>query len=154
MAEQHWAKIIETVRSFYTLCALIVLVLGVAFSTTITGKSRLELFISLLVACLAIVAAALYYWVMVDRNELTFRVRISKSTKGGPLPLNDLKVALFKNGKQIKERLTDDNGEVAFTVRLMRSDELYVEVNHANGFPRKSPLYSEGQCQFVKAITL
>lgn len=151
--QRFWARIIDSVRSFYTLCALIVLVIGSAFAATILRASSFESFIALLVTCLVILAAGLYYFVTVDRSELTFRLRVSKSTTEGPLPMNELKVALFKNGKRIKERLTDDSGEVAFTVRLTRADELYVEISHPNG-ARKSPLYAEGQCQFVKSIML
>lgn len=152
--EKNWASILEAVRSFHALCALVVLVLGSAFVSAIVKGCGNQLLIPLLIAFLAIVAASLYYFVTVDRGDLTFRIKISQSSQGALLPVGGLKVALFKNGKQLRDSDTDENGEVSFTERLARSDELYVIVGYGNTLPRKAQLYSEGQFQVVKAITI
>jgi hypothetical protein len=149
-----WAKIIGAVGSFYSLCALIVLAIGSAFAATAFHTLNIMPFIALLLSCLLIAGLGLYYFVAVEQSELVFRVRISKASAGSLSPVDGVEVALFKNGKKIKERTTNEQGEVAFRVALTRTDEIYVTIPDCNGITKKAALYSDGQCQIVKAVTL
>lgn len=150
--QSSWNRIITAVKSFHTFCALELLVILSAFGLTVAGKASANLFYVLLCFALLMAGLNLYFALQSDSSQLTFRVRVNKSSGGSPLPLDGIEVSLFKNGKLTRSRITDEQGEVAFTENIKRKDELYVKVTETSGIAKKAALYSEGQFQIIKTI--
>jgi len=152
--QSQWQKIIAAVKSFYGLCALELLVVLSAFGVTAAGKASPTTFYSLLVFAVFVACLAFYFDTASAKSELTFRIRVNRFTDGAQLPLDGVQVQLFKNGKVMRTRITDEQGEVDFSEAVSRSDELYVKVTDGTGTDKKAALYSDGQCRFVKTILI
>src|SRR5216684_8113251 len=95
--QKTWPQIIKEVTSFYSVCALVLLVVGAAFAAMASGKiDRLDFF-GLLGFLVSLLFCCLYY--SLYESKLTFRVRISKSVGDTLQPWEGLKVNLVKNGR-------------------------------------------------------
>ena len=146
-------KIIIAVKDIVGLSALALLAAGVAFPAALLkapAEKQFPAFLAMVILVLIVVFSNMIYAYVVQKLELTFRVRVEKPEG----PMVDVQVDLYKNGKLLRSSSTDDFGMLAFTVKLERNDELYVMVVD-NGKPsNKAALYSSGQCQMTKTIRL
>lgn len=148
-------KIINAVTSIMGLSALGLLASVVAFPAALVQIPQDKVFLTFLVMValvLTVLVVNMVYAYVLQRLELTFRVRVESLAEEGPLA--GIQVELYKNGNLVQSSPTDDFGLLAFTVKLERKDELYVVVNQAGQQPNKAALYSAGQCQMTKTIRL
>jgi hypothetical protein len=149
-----YSKVIATVKSFHGVSALVVLVIGTAFSIHEVRSPSTPTFYALLLSVLIIAALDLTYVLMSGSSDVTFRVRTIRAESGATVPLAGLDITLYKNGKKVRSRLTSEEGEAAFRESVGGSDELYVQVTDSQGAVLKAALYSEGQLQVVRSIRI
>lgn len=151
-----WAKIIVVVTSIMGLSALALLAAGAAFTAVLVQTppdTQFPTFIVLAVLVLTLVLANMIYAYLIQKLELTFRVRVAHFENGMESPSENVQVGLYRNGKLDQTSSTDEMGMLVFTVKLERKDELYVVVVDATGKEsNKGVLFSGGQCQMIKTI--
>ena len=151
-----WAKIIIVVTSIMGLSALALLAAGAAFTAVLVQTPQDKQFPTFIVMAglvLALVLANMIYAYLIQKLELTFRVRVAHLENGMESPWENMQVDLYKNGKFDQSSSTDEMGMLVFTVKLERKDELYVVVVDETGKKsNKGVLFSGGQCQMIKTI--
>jgi hypothetical protein len=152
-----WATVIVEVKSIPGLSALAILVLGetiTAFVIRANDSESLKILIWSFVGFLVFtIAVNLIYFLRVELDEISFRVRVNRSCRGKDEPWPDLTVKLFRSNSLEQERHTNEDGEVMFRVKVGRKDELYVEVLDPKTNERKrAAVFSDGQCRMVKMI--
>jgi hypothetical protein len=151
--EKTWPQIIKEVTSFYSVCALVLLVVGAAFSAMALARKVDSLgFFGLLAFLVLLLLGCLHH--SLYESKLTFRVRISKSVGDTLQPWEGVEVKLVKNGRLVDTKQTGEQGEVMFSESLKRRDELEIRVTGDGGSTKTAALYAEGQVQVVKSIVL
>jgi len=154
-SQTSFAKTIKEVTTILGLSSLGLLATGAALTAVLvkTPQDRqFPTFVVMATLVLVVVFANMIYAYVMQKLELTFRVRVEKAQDEDPLV--DVQVDLYKNGKLVQSSSTDDFGLLAFTVKLERKDELYVVVIQNGTQSNKAALYSSGQCQMTKTIRL
>jgi hypothetical protein len=149
-------QIIEAVRSVLGLSALAILVMALVLWLT-PKEAGIEVHLIGVGSILAIFIIALIYTYAFERTDLTFRVRISRLSEGIEIPWAGVCVRLVRNGATIQEKHSSEEGDLFFTLRVRRKDDVSVLViDPQTNQPKLSPapIYSEGQFMLIKRILL
>jgi hypothetical protein len=155
-----WPAIIREVKTVPGLSALTVLVAGAIIGPFVYGthEDTRKTLLWTTVGFLAFVLVAnLIYFLRNELGEITFRVRVAKSTKSGDEPWVGATVQLYRNKDLVGETHTADEGDAIFQVKVGRKDELYVVVLDPETKIAKSQpaaVFSAGNCLMVKTIRL
>ena len=156
----RWAPIIQAVTSILGLSALVVLALGAAFTAVlikIPVDKQFTCFLLMAGLLVLIVLLNMLYAYYIEKAELTFWVRVARSVGNIKQPWNGARVDLYRNGQLSQSKFANEDGDLAFRLKLGRKDDLYVVVVDPTTSEPKSeraPLYSEGQFRMVKTIVL
>src|SRR5262249_17930436 len=93
-----WPKIIAAVTSIMGLTALAILAAGAAFAAAIVNnpkENQVQLFVILILLVLALVFSNMVYAYVIQRTELTFRVRVARMHQGIETPCSDMLVDIY-----------------------------------------------------------
>jgi Na+/melibiose symporter-like transporter len=158
-AQKNWPQIIGSVNSIMALSALALLAAGAAFTAVLVQTPQEKQFWTFLVMIgllLIILFSNMFYAYIMQRHELTFRLRVARMQNGVETPCEDTAVEIYRNEKLLQSSATDEMGILSFTVKLERKDELYaIVLNPETGQKtNRAALYSAGQCQMIKTIRL
>lgn len=152
-----FATVIRSVTSVMGLSALAILSLGAAFTAVLyktPENYQFPTFALLAGILISILVMNMIYYYVIEKLELTFRVRVATVQNNIETPCENQTVRVYKNKQTVTETSTDEMGISTFTVKLQRHDELYVVVIRNGIESNKAAVYSGGQCQMVKTIRI